>query len=235
MATPGDSGVTGAIKRPAHNSNLKKSYSVAEVRALLYEMKLRIKTGDTDEEIMALLGITTVGRYNELKRELYRQENAEIQKKTTEDVYLEYMWAQQKCIDDLKDAMKMIPENQPNALVGAIKAQSEIHDKILKTGQDIGVISKEPERKVIIHGHVVAQMDNTSLRKLIAQETNQLAGALAKYGEVDMEGNQIGDNAPKFLPQGKDGMNLSGPVKAAAARKSRMAVKRSKVIDVEQG
>jgi len=236
MATPGDSGTTGAIKRAAQGTALKKSYSAAELRAVLYEMKLRLSDGSTDEEVMTLLGISTVGKYNELKRELYRQESADVRQKSTEDVFLEYKWAQEKCMRDLDDAMKGIPENQPNALVGAIKAKSDIIDKILKTGQDIGVINKEPERKVVIQGHVIAQMSNNELRKLIAQETSSLADALAKYGDVDMDGNAIDDgDGPTFSAQEKTGMSMAGPAKAAAARASRQAVKRTKVIDVDPG
>jgi hypothetical protein len=234
MATPGDSGVTGAIKRPAHNSPLKKTYSASQTRALLSELKLRLVNGEADEQIQELLGVT-VGKYNELKKELYRQEQASLQSKSTEDVYLEYQWAQRKCIEDLDAAILGIPENQPNALIGAIKARSDIHDKILKTGQDMGVIAKEPERKVVVHGHIIAQLDNAALRKMIAQETNQLAGAIAKYGDTDMDGNPIDDDdnsAPTFAPQGKSGMSIAGPTKAAAARASRQAVKRQKVIDV---
>ena len=196
--------------------------------------------GDTDEQIRETLVMPDgrdvgVGKYNELKKELYRQEEASLQSKTTEDVYLEYKWAQEKCLEDLDNAIVAIPENQPNAVVGAIKAKSEILDKILKTGQDIGVIAKTPERKVIIHGHIVAQMSNKELRQTIAQETRMLASAVDKYGDVDMMGNPIDSKAPTFSPQGKTGMNLSGPVKAAAARASRQAVKRTKIIDVPPG
>lgn len=234
MATDGDSGITGALKRAAHNSPLKKSYSAKELRTALSELRLHLMAGEPDEVIQELLGVTTA-RYNELKRELYRQERAELQNKTAEDIFMEYVFAQKGCIKDLEDAMKGIPENQPNALIGAIRAKSEIHDKILKTGQAIGVIAKEPERKVIIQGHVIAQMDNNSLRKLIAQETNSLADALAKYGEVDMDGNPIGETTPVFSSQEKTGLAMAGPAKAAAGRASRVAVKRTKVIDVDPG
>ena len=232
MAHPSDSGTTGALKRPKQGSPLKKVYSAAEMRALLAELKLRLIAGDDDEDIRSLLDVS-VARYNELKKELYRQEQAGLSSKTTEDVYLEYKWAQSKCITDLDAAILEIPENQPNAKVGAIKARSDIIDKILRTGQDMGIISKEPERKLVIHGHVVAQMSNAELRAAIAKETNQLAGAIARYGDVDMDGNPIGDKSnPTFSSQEKSGMNISGPSKAAAGRASRVAVKRQKVIDV---
>ncbi len=232
MAHPSDSGTTGALKRPKQGSALKKAYSAAEMRALLAELKLRLIAGDDDEDIRALLDVS-VGRYNELKKELYRQEQAGLSLKTTEDVYLEYKWAQTKCIADLDAAIVEIPENQPNAKVGAIKARSDIIDKILRTGQDMGIISKEPERKLVIHGHVVAQMSNSELRAAIAKETNQLAGAIARHGDVDMDGNPIGEGSnPTFSSQEKSGMNISGPSKAAAARASRVSVKRQKVIDV---
>lgn len=229
------SGVTGAIKRAANHSKLNKSYSAAQLRSILAEMKLRLMEGDDDETIQELLGLT-VARYNDLKKELYRREQATLAQKTTEDVYLEYKWSQEKCIADLDAALAGIPENQPNAAIGAIRAKSEIRDKILKVGQDTGLIAKTPERKLIIHGHVVAQMSDKELRKTIAQETQALGMAIAKYGDTDMDGNPIAmDGEPQFTLQEKTGMNLSGPTKADAARKSRVAVKRSKVIDVDPG
>lgn len=235
MAAPATStGIIG-VKHATPGSPLKKHFSAAQVRALLTELKLRIQDGDSDDDIQEKLGVS-VARYNELKRELYRQENHALLAKTAEDVYLEYSWAQQKVITDLKELMGEIPENQPNAKVGALKAISDIHDKILKVGQDIGVINKEPEKKLVIHGHAIAKMSNGDLRKLIAQETMALAGAIAKYGDTDMEGNPVAhDNGPTFSEQMREGMQLAGPTKAAAARNSRQAVKRTKVIDVDPG
>jgi hypothetical protein len=227
-----DQGTNGALMRPANGSRLSKSYTVAQIRALLTELKLHLMSGEDDGTIQQTMGLTP-GRYNELKKELYRQEKAAIQAKSTEDVYLEYVWNQTKCLQDLETLIPHIPEQQPNAVVGAIKARSEIHDKMLKVGQDMGIINKEPERKLVIHGHVVAQLDNNDLRRAIVQETNALALAIAKYGDRDIDGNPIVAPEPTFTPIERSGQNMAGPSKAAAARKSRHAVKRSKVIDVD--
>lgn len=230
-------GTQGALKRAAQGSKIKKHWNAAELRAKLAEMKLHIMAGLDDQEIQQMIGVSSVARYNELKKELYRQEQASLNQKSTEDVYLEYSWAQQQVIRELDDALANIPENQPNAVVGALRAKSEIIDKILKTGQDMGIINKEPERKTVLHGHVVANMSMADLRKAIVGETNQLAGALARYGEVgmgdaDLPGSR--PDAPTFTSQEKGGMNKSGPTKAEAARLSRQAVKRTKVIDVPE-
>lgn len=225
---------TAAIKDPSPHNKLKKHYNNNELRAKLGELKLALMKGDHDDDIREALDVSPQ-RYNDLKRELYRQENTRMVHKTTEDVYLEYSWAQQQVIGDLRELLAEVPENQPNAKVGALKAISDIHDKVLKTGQDMGVINREPERKMVVHGHVVAKMDNEELRRAIVQETRLLATALDRYGETDMAGNVISGSGPTFTEQAKTGIAMAGPAKAEAARKSRIAVKRTKVIDVDPG
>lgn len=231
---PNSAGTAGAIKRAATGAPLTKTYTAAQLRALISELKLHIMGGHPDVVIQEMMGIT-VGRYNELKKELYRQEKDALSTKTTEDVYLEYTWNQQKCIQDLEAAIVSIPETQPNALIGAIKTRSDILDKILKMGQDMGVLNKAPERKVVVFGHVVANMNDNQLRSAIIGETKMLQTALDKYGEVDMDGNPIDAATPKFSNMEKSGFAMAGPTKAAAARASRQSVKRNKVIDVDEG
>lgn len=226
-----------ALTRPPDTSPLKKRFKADVTRAKLAELKLWIMDGLTDLEIQEKMG-ETVTVFNELKRELYRQETARMLSKTTEDVYLEYQWAQAKCLADLEGMITSIQgetdSKQQNALVGAIKAKSDIIDKVLKTGQDMGVINREPERKINIHGHAVINMTNTDLRKAITQEMQGLSKVIDKYGARDMAGDLITDGAqgPSFSEQTKSGMAMSGPAKAAAARESRKVVKRQKVIDV---
>lgn len=173
--------------------------------------------------------------YNELKRELFRQGQAELNGRTAEETFLEYSWAQQQNIQDL-DQLIIDAGQQANAKLGAIRAKSEIQDKILKTGQDMGIIAREPERKLILHGHVVADMSDVQLRKLIATELGVFARVVERFGNTNMDGELIDADsvlalpAPQFSDDAKPKIAMGGAVKAAAARKSRR-VKRSKVID----
>jgi hypothetical protein len=234
-----DSGTKGALKRAKSGSTLKKAFSAIELRTVLADIKRMIGEGKSDRMIAEELGLNAA-RYNELKRELFRQETADLYSKSTEDVYLEYKWQQNRCIEDLDRMIADIDgdSKQQNALVGAIKARSEIIDKIVKVGQEMGVLERAPEKKLVIHGHAVAQLPDAELRKLIANELQGLQSIVSRYGERDMAGNLITDAPqlpapPAFNAQGKPGTSMGGAIKAEAGRKSRASVKRAKVIDVE--
>lgn len=233
-----DPGTNGALKRPREGSKLSRSLSAIETRSLLAEIKKYLGQRVPDEEIAEKLCLTA-GRYNDLKKELYRQEIASLQSLTTEDVFLEYKWQQGECIGALDKMITAIGSDtkQHNALVGAIKARSEIIDKVIKTGQDMGVIQKAPETRLVVHGHALTSLSDAQLRKLVVTDLQGLGSLVEKYGMRDMSGKLLTDGGedeagPSFTGPGRPGLAQAGAGKAAAARASRATVKRSKVIDV---
>lgn len=231
---------TGGLKAAKDGSELKRKFKADELRVKLAQLQMLLAQGKSDVDCAQAMGdggtAMRTSQYNELKRELYRQETQGLYGKSTEDVYLEYQWAQQQCIRDLDGMIAYAKDkNNANTIVGLVRAKSDIIDKVIKMGQDMGIYNKEPEKKMVIHGHVVAKLSQPELRKLIVRETQGLAGVFTKYGDRDLMGNPIGQltagtEQPKFGSMEKTGLAKSGPEKAAAARKSRQ-VKRTKVID----
>ena len=235
------SGTNGALKRAASgNDGLKRRFKAADLRSKLAQIKADVALGKPDLQIADELGVSA-NAYNHLKKELQRQETAALYNQSTEDVYLEYVWRQNKCVEDLQDMINDFQATkQYNAIVGAVRAKSDIIDRILKTGQDMGILEKAPERKMILHGVAIANMDNSNLRKLIAEELEGLAAIVSKYGDRNLMGDAIdvGDSSeakspldvlsielpppPVFSAKGKPKQGAGGLAKAAAGRKRHM-------------
>lgn len=196
------------IKAPRESDEISKTlvrrYGVHELRSVLNDLKLQLAMGASDIEIMEKLSTPekamTANILAELRKELVRQEIKVLYNKSTEEVFLDYAWRQEQCVKDLDDTIEKIKtSNQHNAMVGAVRAKSDIIDKIIKTGQDMGVLEKAPERKLVLKGVAIAGMDTKDLRKLISQETEGLSMLLSKYGNADMDGNPIDDTAPAVI------------------------------------
>lgn len=192
--------------------------------------------GHSDGEIAEGMSLSAAA-YNELKRELFRQETAAIYAQSTEEVFLEYAWKQNQCVTDLDVMINGFKTTkQYNALVGAVRAKSDIIDKIVKTGQDMGVLERAPERKMILHGVAVANLDNNGLRKLIAQELSGLSAVMSRFGDQNIMGEPITVTAepaavpsafpalpagPSFTGQGKPPEARGGKGKAAGGVQTR--------------
>lgn len=202
--------MSGTLKRAKDGSTLKRKFKAANLRSMLADMKAGIAIGKTDSELCEQLQVS-VATYNNLKNELLRQETARLYAQTTEEVFLEYSWKQGQCIIELDHMLERLSKNkQYNALVGAVRAKSDIIDKIVKMGQDMGVLEKAPERKMILHGVAVTNLDNNGLRKVIATELSGLAMIMNKFGDLDIMGRPL---APKgeALPAMPSAMQPAGP------------------------
>ncbi len=146
--------------------------------------------------------------FEQIKSALYIQEAERLRTRTTEDVYTDYVLQQMSCVKDLTDACKRFEASKKStALVGAIKARSEIWDKIIKQGQDLGVINKEPERMQFVGGLAVAELTEDKLRSLITGEISNLDTLMEQFGDVkditEMRPGNLHLPAPKGVPGGK--------------------------------
>lgn len=233
----------------AAGKEVTRRWTAIERRTLLEELRTRIAQFQPDEKIKQEMGL--VGRqFYELRYELYSTEVKKQQSKSIEDIYLEYSWRQTQCVEELDKliaSMRYAQVPTPGAAVQAIKAKSEIMDKIIKTGQDMGILDKTPERKLVLHGVAVADTDTGTLRKMIATELSGLGELVSKYGSTDLLGERIVnaalDDGPSFQPSPdldmpdfsadeKPGITkaAASKSKAAKAQGSRNAVKREKLL-----
>ena len=239
-----------------HVSSALKKWSASEIRMKIAELRSHLSADKSDLSICEEMSID-LNDFANLKNEMYRVEKIDLHGKSTDEVYVDYVLVQKGCIRDLNGAMEMFKATkQLNALVGAIRARSDIYDKIIQRGQEFGVLEKVPEKKMVIGGLLVAGLDNKELRAHIAKELNSLSEITKKYGDTDITGAPISMgaaaaagvvvpaplalpapssetiDAPAFSGKGRPKASIGGLSKAAGgkatAKKREMALPDSK-------
>ena len=145
----------------------------------------RLIEGKTDSEIRDELGIEPED-YAEARRFLMERRAEELREKPREHVYMEYVIAQQRNINDL-DALitNLDKDSQYNAIVGAIRLRADLHDRIVAKGQEFGMIKKEAEKKELIGGIAIVDLSNEELRKKLAEHNKFVQNLVSEYGETD--------------------------------------------------
>lgn len=188
-----------------------------EACATIFEM---MADGKSDKEIMDDIGIPAED-YKALKTAMLDTKSDDIRTRPIEHVYVEYTAAQ---IANIRDLTGMIGDfkatKQYNAMVGAVRARSDILDKIVKTGQDMGLIKREAVTHKVVGGIVIAELNNLQLRELITKELADLQKMMRKYGEgsiIDVETGPLhyGDALPPraALPESEGTSMAAGIVK----------------------
>lgn len=176
----------GAAKKSG--VTVKKRLGAEPTRLLVARLRTLIAQGKEEMDILEEMDVSP-SELQAIRRELFASERVNLVNRTTEEVFIEYTILQKKNITDLNDIIdsKAMKDKQPNAVVGAIRARSDILDKIIKTGQEFGIIEKVAERRLVVHGHAVAQLDNEGLRKLIVHELGGLSSLMEKYGDGPLD------------------------------------------------
>jgi hypothetical protein len=100
-------------------------------------------------------------------------------------VFAEYREQQLLCAKELEDlATSFRDSRQFSALVGAVKARSDLLDKIIKVGQELGLI-KRAAREISVHGAVdVRSLSVSELRVHLEKEVSGLRKLLAPPPDV---------------------------------------------------
>ena len=148
----------------------------------------RLLDGETDGEIMDSMGLD-VQEYHRYKESLYQLKSDEIRERPSEHIYVDYIIQQTDNLQKLTtiiDDMMTVKEHT-TVLIGAIKAKSDIHDKLIAKGQEFGIIKKAPSRKEIVAGVTVSELTNEYLKKAIAGALNDLNRMTERYGDVDFK------------------------------------------------
>jgi len=193
-----------------------------------------LEEGRTDNWIAEKLGLGP-DEYQDLKRGAMKAQVSAIRRKTTEEVYADYLVQQAACIRELTSLSKTsrLKSNLP-ALISAVRARSEILDKIIKMGQDFGIIERKPERKEIALGVVVAKLSNEELRQRILSELCGIDVLMKKFGDknlLDLKPGKLHRKLPSLTRGRKASTSLLEPVDGA--RKSK--TNRSRANKVHRG
>lgn len=187
--------------------------SKRETRRLKAEIRSYLADGASDREISGELGIT-IRDVRNLKRELISDELEQITNDSAEEVWAKYRIRMDGCIADLDDVIekavrgKELPKGGLNAAVGAIKAKASILDSVLKKGQELGVLHKEPDRKVVISGVAVASVELEELRELVDSRRADVEDLVTSYAPKELvdyadepEGDLYAEPALERIPE----------------------------------
>lgn len=163
----------------------------------------RMSEGAAEADIIAEMGISAED-FERLKAAMFDHKADEVRTRPIEHVYVEYMIKQ---TENVKDLTSMIGEfshtKQYNAMVGAVRARSEIYDKLISVGQNCGLIHKAAERKEIMAGVIIADMTNQQLKSMITKELGELNTMMKRYGDKDMSAIEVGalHRGERLLPE----------------------------------
>jgi hypothetical protein len=162
----------------------------------------RLSQGASEEAVIAEMGISA-DDFGRLKAAMFDHKADEVRTRPIEHIYVDYVIKQ---TENVRDLTAMIAEfsctKQYNAMVGAVRARSEIYDKMISIGQSCGLIKKAAERREIMAGVIVADLTNQQLKKAITKELGDLNVLMKRYGDKDMSAVEVGvlHHGERLLP-----------------------------------
>jgi hypothetical protein len=170
---------------PASKTPLSKMRR-RDVEALVDEVRRRLVEGDSDLAIAEDLSLAR-SEYRRIKGMMYEQAVDGFATKTAEEQYVDFCIEQEKCLRELDAMIKHFSTTkQHNAMVGAIRAKSQILSDIHRTGVKMGVVKQEASFDREVAGVRISELSNDELRSTIADELRNLKGVIDRFGEKKM-------------------------------------------------
>jgi len=165
---------------------MAKGLTKTELLELAVTIYDRMVAGDSEADIMSTYSCDEE-TFRKARKIMLDSRAQESRDKPREHVYVEYCIAQQQNILDLDRFIRELDSaRQYNAVVGAIRLRSDIVDKMVQRGMEFGVIRKEPERKEIVAGVVIADMTSGDLKKAILGQIRTMNEMIARFGDGDI-------------------------------------------------
>jgi hypothetical protein len=171
-------------------------HQIAKLRALLVE-------GIAPEDVRRRLGNVEWREVQDLQRKLLEEDAEVIRHKPTEHTYAEYCIEQRRNMRDLDRVIKDYEKNQNiSGYVSAIRARAELLDRVIKVGQDFGLIERLAEGKGYAAGEAIKGMSNPQLRQHIYNEITVFNQMTVKFGGE--QGIKDLEPGPLYLPARSD-------------------------------
>lgn len=213
-------------------------FTKAQLQEAIQSIYSAMIEGQSDEEAAAELGLEAE-EFQKLKDAMYDSKSDELRTRPTEHTYVQYIIDQSRNIHDLTDMIADFKLSRNHAaMVGAVKVRSDIMDKLIKFGQEFGIIHKEAKKGELLVGHVVADMTNKQLKTAITAELSALNSLVKKYGDrgiVDMDPGAL-HRGPRLPPARiEDGpVEPGATVPAAIPRRSKHRDKNAKARNLKR-
>jgi hypothetical protein len=199
-ATPKKPASPNKSKQPAKTApgNGTNGQSARDMDILVSSIRQRLVNGESDTRIAEDLNLTPV-EYRRTKRKMYQAAVDGFTGKSTEEQYVDYCLEQEKCLKELDEMIKHFTSSrQHNAMVGAIRAKSQILGDVHKTGVQMGVIKQETTWDQEVGGVRIGDLSNKELRDIIAKELRTLQHHIDKFGDKHM--TEVGPPSPLADP-----------------------------------
>lgn len=169
--------------------NLKGS----DLRMAFAKMRGCLVEGLTEDQMCERFGLSW-DDVDEIRRQCLDEEAEVIRHRSTEHTYVQYCLEMRRCIDDLeKVGIDYIDSKDSedgttakvnvSGYVGAVRARADIIDRIIKTGQDFGLIERKNDGKGFAAGEAIKEMSNPEFKKYILQEINIFNTMQLKFGD----------------------------------------------------
>lgn len=162
---------------------MTKRKRVKDQREKLAEFAALMAMGFDENQIILEMGLHHI-EFEALLERFYREQEVRVAAKTSMRTYLDYANRQNQLIRDLEglknqlrgkedeadDKRKWATGAGAGAYVGAVRAQSEIFDKVISTGQSLEIIKVAAKRIEHVGGRSVKDMNPEELRIAIQNE-----------------------------------------------------------------
>jgi len=182
----------GAVTVPLTLERLRTELGDTTLRQHLATIRASIANGESDETIAEEQSwpIEAV----EVLRKAVRDAEIVSMGRPTNEVFADYVLRQEGCIRDLNDAIERFGKEPKTAhvVVGAVKAKSEILDRVMMRGQEFGVLQKAPQRREILKGEFIAELPPHKMRELVRQELGALNRLQRLVGDAGTENKDSG-------------------------------------------
>lgn len=164
-------------------------------RAILVELEMLLSAGFTDEQARYEMGVS-YSDYRKAKEALYSERTADIKRSSAHDIFIDYAYGQHSILKGIDALMeKMDDSKQYSAAVGALRLASDVRERIIRVGQDLGVLSKRPEEK----RHFVISGSLEEMRAVVAKQVKEIDAMMkdsTAKGILDMDPGSLYRDTP---------------------------------------
>jgi hypothetical protein len=195
--------------------------SPEELEAAAHVLFDALTSGIPDDDAMDELGVDEA-TYSRIKAKMFDLKAEEVRTKPTEHVYVQYMLDQAANIRDLTGMISEFKKTkQYNAMVGAIRTRADLQDRLIKQGQDFGLIQKSPAQRQVVAGIVITEMTNVELKRAAMRELRTLSRLMESAGDVDfldVEASEV-HRGPALKAPEREPLEVGRPEPKAKKRK----------------
>lgn len=143
--------------------------------------------GLDDDKLCERFGGCSLQEVDELRRKFLDYEAEQLRSTSTEHRYVEYVLEMQHCIADLEKVVSNFAvSNQVSAYVGAVRAKADLLDRIIKTGQEFGLIERKSDGKGAEAGEAIKGLTNPEIKQYIVKEIQIFNNVMLKFGDQNI-------------------------------------------------